>query len=340
MRIALLTGGISAERPITLRSSEWLKGFIAETSHICDTYDIPTELDNFLSKYQEYDIIFPYIHGRYGEDGIVTWLCETLGLRFIGSPSMTHALCIDKFRTNCVVEKLGISKVPKSWIPGINSPTLLGLPENITEVNLPQTDTPPLIVKPNCGGSTVATNKATNVSELLSAIQEVHINTGVLAQGNIKLLGENQTFKRHFPDYADAPLVQEYIDWDEYTVGVVGPNNSPEVLPIMQIVNLKSILFDWKEKYESDGSNEVFPLDLDKNLEKRLSDASKKIYQMLGCSGVARIDYRVRGDEIFFLEVNTFPGATHASFIPKMWQKTGRSMGDFITLLVETALKD
>lgn len=284
--------------------------------------------------------MFPYIHGRYGEDGIISGLCETLGLRYIGSPSTTHALCIDKFRTNCVVEKLGITKVPKSWIPGMNSPTLLGLPESITEPNPKEIETPPLIVKPNCGGSTVATNKATNVTELLSAIEEVHINTGALAAGNIQLLGKNETFERHFPNYADAPLVQEYIDGDEYTVGVVGPNNAPEVLPIMQIVNLKSVLFDWKEKYESDGSNEVFPLNLDKTLEQRLSDASRKIYQLLGCSGVARIDYRVRGDEIFFLEVNTFPGATGASFIPKMWRKSGRSMGDFITLLIETALKN
>ncbi|MCB9807270.1 hypothetical protein H6768_05330 [Candidatus Peribacteria bacterium] len=79
---------------------------MAQTDHACDVYDIPAELDNFLSRYQEYDIVFPYIHGRYGEDGIITGLCETLGIRYIGSPSVTHALCIDKFRTNCVVEKL------------------------------------------------------------------------------------------------------------------------------------------------------------------------------------------------------------------------------------------
>lgn len=83
MRIALLTGGISAERPISLRSSEGLKSFIAETAHTCDTYDIPAELDNFLEHYQEYDIIFPYIHGRYGEDGVITGLCETLGMKYI-----------------------------------------------------------------------------------------------------------------------------------------------------------------------------------------------------------------------------------------------------------------
>lgn len=220
----------------------------------------------------------------------------------------------------------------------MNSPTLLGLPEDISDMTPREVPTPTLIVKPNCGGSTVATNKATNMTELLSGINEVQINTASLTESNIQLLGEGRKFERHFPNYTDVPIVQEYIDGDEYTVGVVGPNHSPEVLPIMQIVNLKSVLFDWKEKYESDGSNEVFPLALDPILEEKLRTASVKIYQLLGCQGVARIDYRVRDGELYFLEVNTFPGATKASFIPKMWQKTGRDMGAFITMLIETAL--
>ncbi|MCB9807268.1 hypothetical protein H6768_05320 [Candidatus Peribacteria bacterium] len=105
----------------------------------------------------------------------------------------------------------------------------------------------------------------------------------------------------------------------------------------MQIVNLKSVLFDWKEKYESDGSNEVFPIGIDPDLEYKLKTASEKIYRLLGCAGVARVDFRVKNGEPYFLEVNTFPGATQASFIPKMWQKTGRSMAEFIDVLVRTA---
>ena len=78
MRIALLTGGISPERPISLRSSEGLQSFIGETEHSCDIFDLPDEIDRFLKTYQSYDIVFPFIHGRYGEDGVVTGLCESL----------------------------------------------------------------------------------------------------------------------------------------------------------------------------------------------------------------------------------------------------------------------
>ena len=195
----------------------------------------------------------------------------------------------------------------------------------------------PVIVKPNCGGSTVATNKASTLQKLAHSIEEVHKNTASLTAGNVGALGNNSRFIRHFPDYTDRPIVQEYIDGDEYTVGVVGPNKSPEALPIMQIVNVKAELFDWQEKYESDGTNEIFPENMDSELEKRLQDISKHIYTQLGCAGVARIDYRVRGNDIFFLEVNTFPGATTASFIPKMWQKSGKNMGQFIEMLIKTA---
>lgn len=107
----------------------------------------------------------------------------------------------------------------------------------------------------------------------------------------------------------------------------------------MQIVNVKAELFDWQEKYESDGTNEIFPEDLNADLRERLEVASKRIFSSLGCSGVARIDYRVRDGEIFFLEVNTFPGATSASFIPKMWRKSGKTMGDFIEMLIQATKK-
>lgn len=125
MHIALLTGGISPERPISLRSNEGLQSFIKETEHTYDVYDIPEEIDAFLSQYQKYDIVFPYLHGRYGEDGAITGLCEALGIKYVGSPSTCHALCIDKFHTNCVVEKLGIVSIPRSWVPGMSMPKLL-----------------------------------------------------------------------------------------------------------------------------------------------------------------------------------------------------------------------
>lgn len=143
---------------------------------------------------------------------------------------------------------------------------------------------------------------------------------------------------KHFKTAPDTALVQECIEGEEYTVGITGTPDDAQALPIMQIVNVKAAFFDWQEKYESDGSNEIFPDNIDPELKERLILASRVIYSSLNCRGLARIDYRVRGNEIFFLEVNTFPGATGASFIPKMWQKTGKGMGEFIEMLIETSI--
>lgn len=341
MHLALLIGGTSAERPISLKSAEWIKKFLSETSHTYDVYDVPEEIDIFLAKYKTYDVVVPYIHGQYGEDGVLTGLCEALGLHYAGSPSTTHALCIDKFRANCIVEQLRLAHIPKSWIPGMNSVKLIWLSDESlspsSQGELPMS----VIVKPNYGWSSVATNKAESLEQLRNGLEEVYINletlwTQVKHLDNLSQQNQEIHFKRHFPKTLHTPIVQECIDGEEYTVGLVGPSEMPEVLPMMQIVNVKAALFNWQEKYESDGSNEIFPDDMDPDLRKQLEQQSKKIYTALGCRGVARIDYRVRDGVPYFLEVNTFPGMTPASFIPKMWQKTGRTMGEFMEMYLQT----
>jgi len=213
-------------------------------------------------------------------------------------------------------------KIPRSWLVGVTSFDDVNITQDTEELSYP------LIVKPNMGGSSAFTKKVSTYTELTAAIDIIK-NASVegIVIGN-----------KHFNTAPDTALVQECIEGEEYTVGVYGTPDNAQALPIMQIVNVKAAFFDWQEKYESDGSNEIFPDNIDPDLRERLTLASRVIYSSLNCRGVARIDYRVRDGELYFLEVNTFPGATKASFIPKMWQKTGRDMGAFITMLIDTAL--
>ena len=142
MHIAILTGGISTEREVALRSAENMEKWVKIAGHTTEVFDFPGDIDSFLSKYTSFDLVIPMFHGRYGEDGIVTGMCESLGIRVALSPSHVHALCIDKFRTNCVVEKLGVH-VPRSWIPGLAKPLVLLPNERDTTLETV------LIVKPN-----------------------------------------------------------------------------------------------------------------------------------------------------------------------------------------------
>lgn len=326
MKIALLTGGISTERNVALRSAENMASWCQNAGYEHDLFDLPKEIDQFLWKYKMYDLVIPVFHGRYWEDGIVTGLCETLGLRVAGSSSAVHALCIDKFHTNCIVEKIGI-KVPKSWIPGLPIPAKL----------LPSMEEPSLmkaiIIKPNQWGSSLATTKVRNLEEFESGIRLISetIESLTLERNNL-LTSANQEFVRFFPSLEDIPLVQECIEWREFTVWVYSDMSWIRVLPIIEIMTLKWEFFDYAEKYETDGSNEVFS-ELNPLLKNRLEVESSKIYEFLRCRWVIRIDWRYDGEDIYFLEVNTIPGFTSGSLVPKMWKKAGKSEKEFVEML-------
>ena len=327
MHIAILTGGISTERPVALRSSANMKEWIKVSWDTSDVYDLPKEIDQFLLNYKKYDLIVPMFHGRYGEDGIISGLCETLGLRVAFSPSWVHALCIDKYHTNCVIEKLGI-KIPKTWIPG------LPIPQKFLPTKENESIEWALIIKPNQWGSSLATTKVRNLEEFEIGIRMVYDVISSLAKERIDLLSlwENSQFIRHFPTLSDIPMVQECIEWKEYTVWVYKDSTGTHVLPIIEIITLKGAFFDYEEKYETDGSNEVFS-DIHHTLKSELEIQSAHIYDFIGCRGIIRIDWRYDGKDIYFLEVNTIPGFSKASLVPKMWRKAGKSEKEFISML-------
>lgn len=104
------------------------------------------------------------------------------------------------------------------------------------------------------------------------------------------------------------------------------------MLPIIEIITIKQEFFDYEEKYESDGSNEVFS-EIDMGLKNELEKTSIKIYDYLNCRGIVRIDYRYDGDTLYFLEVNTIPGFTSGSLVPKMWKKANKNEKEFIEML-------
>lgn len=327
MNIAILTGGISTERAVALRSATNMSEWIKNVWHTVTSYDLPEEVDAFLSAYMGYELVIPVFHGRYGEDGVITGMCETLGIKVAWCSSSVHALCIDKYHTNCVVEKIGI-KIPKSWIPGLPPPQRL-LPMTGDE-SLEKA----LIIKPNQWGSSLATTKAKTIEEFHNGINAVNEIIESLTKERIELLGKSSTqFIRHFPSLKDVPMVQECIEWREFTVGVYKDQYGTHVLPIIEIITEKWEFFDYEEKYETDGSNEVFS-DIEASLKNMLESQSAQIYEFLGCRWIVRMDWRYDGKDIYFLEVNTIPGFSTASLVPKMWKKAGKTEKDFTEMLM------
>ncbi len=295
MHIAILTWGISTEREVALRSGANMKDWVEKSGYTCESFDLPLEVDIFLSKYKTYDLVIPVFHGRYGEDGQITAFLQTLGCPYAYSPFETHALCMDKYRTNLLVEKIWI-KIPRSLF--------IARGYSIEELSSPLVCYP-VIVKPNRGGSSLATTKV-DAREGLWDAQKIILD--------------------------DDIIIQECIEWREFTIWVYKTRDWYGVLPIVEIVTHDGVLFDYKEKYETDGYNEVF-VELPNALKKSLEYMSTHIASALVCRWVVRMDYRYDGKDLYFLEVNTIPGFTSWSLVPKMWKKAGKTEKEFVEML-------
>ncbi len=296
MHIAILTGWISTERVVALRSGANMSDWVKIAWHTNEVFDLPTDLDLFLSKYKTFDLTIPVFHGTYGEDGQITAFLETLGCRYAYSSFMTHSFCIDKYRTNLFVGKIGVN-IPRSFYVARG-------------YYLEQLDSPlvcyPVIIKPNRGGSSLSTVKADSRKELVAGQQAIT---------------------------NDDIIIQECIEWREFTVGIYRDATWYHSLPIMEIITGNWAFFDYSEKYESDGSNEVFA-ELREDEQSQLEEMSTLIASAITCRGVIRIDWRYDGKDFYFLEVNTIPGFTSGSFIPKMWKKAGKTEKEFVEMLL------
>jgi D-alanine-D-alanine ligase len=263
--------------------------------HTSDVYDFPTQIPDFLTKYQTYDLVIPMFHGVYGEDGQISAFLETLGCPYAYSSFMVHSFCIDKYRTNLFVAQIGV-KIPRSYyvarghyIERMESPLVCY----------------PAIVKPNRWGSSIATAKVDSRTELIAAQQSI---------------------------VGDDIIIQECIEGREFTVGVYRGADGYHAIPIAEIITQDGVLFDYSEKYETDGYNEVFA-ELPDTLRRSLEQQSTLIASALTCRGVVRIDWRYDGSDLYFLEVNTIPGFTSGSLVPKMWKKAGKTEGEFVEML-------
>lgn len=249
----------------------------------------------FVEKYNTYDLVIPMFHGIYGEDGQITAFLKTLGCRYAYSDFEVHSLCVDKNHTNQFVSTIGIP-LPRSLY--LEAWTHIEKLENPLICY-------PVIVKPNRGGSSIQTAKVDNREELVQAQRDI---------------------------IWDDILIQECIEWREFTVGVYYNEDWYHVLPIIEIRTLSQDFFDYSEKYETDGSNEVFMIWEDA-LQKRLQEESIRVCEYIGTKWVVRLDWRYDGKDIYFLEVNTIPGFTSGSLVPKMWKKAGKSEKEFVEML-------
>lgn len=298
LRVTVLCGGPSAEREISLASGRAVAEALRQRGHEVFVGDIAP--DNLAALGHPADVVFPALHGTFGEDGQVQRLMEERGLCFVGSGSEASALGIDKAATKQCVAAAGIvTPAYEVWdrarLDGAGASTV----------------TLPAVVKPIDQGSSVATRIVRETGALLPAIE--------VAVGQF-----------------GRALVEEFKAGDELTVGIVGSQTLPPIC-----VRPKRQFYDFAAKYQDDATEYLFDAGHPPALLSRAQELSRRVFDACGCRHLARVDWIAdRDGELWFLEINTLPGFTSHSLVPKAAQHVGISFDELVERIVFMALED
>ncbi len=269
---------------------------------------IENGLNILLNK--EVEVVFPVLHGMFGEDGTIQGLCKLLGLSCVGPSIMSSAVCMDKVYTKYLLEHEGIKQAPYVVVNSFEYKKQGEIYVNAIEEKLSY----PCFVKPANSGSSVGISKAHNREELLDGLEEA--------------------FK-----HDRKVLVEKGIYAREIEVAVLG-NDDPKASIAGEIIPAKEF-YDYEAKYNNAASKLLIPAALDVEEMKNIRELSVKIYKKLDCAGMARVDFLVDKEtgECYLNEVNTIPGFTHISMYPKMWEATGIKYSELIDRLIEFAIE-
>lgn len=298
MKIGVIMGGVSSEREISLKSGEQVLKNLNK-----DKYEeiIPIIINSkreVIEKTREIDFAFIALHGKFGEDGTIQGVLETMGIPYSGCKVLPSAICMNKGLTKTLVKTVGVDTA--KWI-------IVKSIEEIDYKKIKELEYP-VFIKPNNGGSSVATFFIKSEDEVEMAVRE-----------GLK--------------YDTEVIIEKYIDGEEITSFVL----NREVFPTVMIKSQKGEFFDYKSKYEENGAKEEVVL-LQENLQEKINNISKKVWDILGCNSYVRIDMIIRDEVPYLLEVNTLPGMTTQSLIPKSAKVRGLEFSDLLDKIIEYSL--
>ncbi|MBP2021106.1 D-alanine-D-alanine ligase [Clostridium punense] len=256
------------------------------------------------------EVVFPVLHGMYGEDGTIQGLCKLMNIPCVGPSVMSSAVCMDKIYTKYLLEHGNIKQAKYVVVTTFDYKKDSSVFVKAIEENLGY----PCFVKPANSGSSVGITKAHNREELVKGLE----------------LALNHDRK---------VLVEEGLNAREIEVSVLG-NDDPKASIPGEIIPAKEF-YDYEAKYQNAASKLLIPAALPEEKLSIIRDLAVKIYKKLDCSGMARVDFLVDKDteEVYLNEVNTIPGFTSISMYPKMWEATGLSYPALIDELIELAIE-
>jgi D-alanine-D-alanine ligase len=312
-RIAILTGGPSAERGIALASARFVAQHLDPLKYLSKTILLEpngwieqetgqsVDLNDFSLKEGldtvSFDFVFLIIHGTPAEDGKIQGYFEAQKIPYSTCDTLTSALTFNKQWCKDFLKNFS---VPMAWSIVIDSGKIAGIDVKTLKY--------PVFVKPNNNGSSYGVSRVNSSDKLHAALEQA-------------------------AQYDHEIIIEAFIEGREFSCGVLREGTQIHVFPITEIIP-KNEFFDYQAKYEG-ASQEVTPAQLDTHLSTQCQEQSRKIYEILKCRGLVRCDYILRDGTFYMLEVNTIPGLSPASIVPQQARAYGWSMEHMLDVVIQ-----
>jgi len=322
MNIAILAGGYSSEYQISIKTggevAEWLKAAGYNCSLVVvkkDSWEVqkesgPLPFDKNIFGYYEdgKEVRFQYawiaIHGSPGEDGRIQGYLDMMGIPYSSSGVLSSAITFNKHVCKTILRQHGVLTAESRLVVKGNS---FVLDEIIDHVGLP------CFVKPNNSGSSFGVSRVNHIEKL-----EAAIHTAFREDNEV--------------------LIESFVKGTEVSCGLFQGENEMIIFPVTEIVSGNEF-FDYEAKYTDGKSEEITPAQIDEELTRRCQQTAAKIYDITKSSGIVRIDFIIRGNQIYFLELNAVPGMSKESIVPKQIRTAGYKVEDILKKVIERSFQ-
>lgn len=298
MKVGIIMGGISSEREVSLNSGKSIVEYMDKNKYEIVPIIIDKKSDVF-EKVKDIDFAFIALHGKFGEDGIIQSVLETMDIPYSGCSPLTSGICMDKD----ISKKLMCSEniTTAKWI----------CIKSIEDIDYDYLENMgyPVVVKPNSGGSSVATT-------IIKKSEDV-----------------DEAARLAF-NYDKEVMIEKYIGGDEITCCILDGT----ALPILAIKPNKGSFFDYISKYEDGGSEEIV-VEFEETLQNKIEEISLKCWELFKCKGYVRVDMILKDNIPYVLELNTLPGLTKNSLFPKSANGVNISFTELLDKIIQCSIQ-
>jgi D-alanine-D-alanine ligase len=305
IRLALIAGGISGERDVSLKGAAAVEKAFDTGKYEITRYDPATDLARIAADADQLDVAFILLHGIHGEDGTMQGFLELLDIPYQGAGVLGSALAMDK---NLAKTLYRLHDLPvAAWEMAVRED--IAAPETLlAKLSIP------LVVKPVRQGSSLGMSIVRRPDQLPAALELAF-------------------------QHDSEVMVEEFIQGREITVGVIG-NDDLTALPLIEIIpNEQYDFFDYEAKYKPGATSEVCPAEVDERIREKAWQYALTAHKALQLRGYSRTDMIIRGDDLFILETNTIPGMTETSLLPQAAAEAGFGFAALLDRLIELAME-